>query len=246
MFGHDKKMCRKGTRKEWVVKKKPTQEEVLEIHEEAKAKEFETANEEAYATPKKNFDAVIVVQSPNAENPNQNDGTSDDIVAESQNGNQWQIVVSRQRTKGKVDGYEMFKFSTKLKKVKRVLLQLNRDRFNSIDKKEASLNPHPPPLPSSPSRAPFSPHTVATQRRLPPSLALSLSAATAITGGVAIAYLSLSLSPDLYLTYWTAAAPPPLSSLAVELQPPRVFLLPPVANCDSPPSSHRSAAPSGF
>ncbi|KAK7258455.1 hypothetical protein RIF29_24033 [Crotalaria pallida] len=38
-----------------------------------------------------------------------------------------------------VDGYEMFKFSTKLKKVKRVLLQLNRDRFNSIDKKEAVL-----------------------------------------------------------------------------------------------------------
>ncbi|KAK7273083.1 hypothetical protein RIF29_14129 [Crotalaria pallida] len=52
----------------------------------------------------------------------------------------------------------------------------------------------------------------ATQRRLPPSLALSLSAATIITGGVAIASLSLSLSRDLYLTYWTAAAPPQLAS----------------------------------
>ncbi|KAK7259712.1 hypothetical protein RIF29_25325 [Crotalaria pallida] len=140
MFGHDKKMCRKDTRKEWVVKKKPTQEEVLEIHEEAKAKEIEKAYKEACATPKKNSDAVIVVQSRNAENPKQNDGASDDNVAESQNGNQWQMVVTRQRAKGKaVDGYEMFKFSTKLKKVKRVLLQLNRDRFNSIDKKEAAL-----------------------------------------------------------------------------------------------------------
>ncbi|KAK7274293.1 hypothetical protein RIF29_15376 [Crotalaria pallida] len=38
-----------------------------------------------------------------------------------------------------LEGFEMFRFSSKLKVVKRDLLQLNRDRFNCIDKKEVSL-----------------------------------------------------------------------------------------------------------
>ncbi|KAK7250767.1 hypothetical protein RIF29_33429 [Crotalaria pallida] len=76
----------------------------------------------------------------------------------------------------------------------------------------AGLKAPTPPLPSSPSRGPFSPHAVATQHRLPPSLAFSLSVATTITGGIAIASLSLSLSRDLHLSYWTAATPLQLAS----------------------------------
>ncbi|KAK7255586.1 hypothetical protein RIF29_28999 [Crotalaria pallida] len=142
-------MCRKGTKKEWVVKKKPTQDEVLGIAEEAKAKDIEakyaaivecsTPKHTSQSDPLENEQLVDI-------NKQNHEGGSNigESGAETFTENQWQIET-RQKAKVQeawdvdIDGYHMYRFTRKLRRVREVLSQFNKEKFDSIDKKEITL-----------------------------------------------------------------------------------------------------------
>ncbi|KAK7250684.1 hypothetical protein RIF29_33273 [Crotalaria pallida] len=87
-YGHDKKMCKKGTKKVWVVKNKLTQEQVLEVVDSIKLHEA-IVNE---TVPKENLNNNIQLHSIVREGIRKENAV---IVEDSDD--QWQIV---QRKKG--------------------------------------------------------------------------------------------------------------------------------------------------